>query len=315
MGYALSSEEHRPATLVGHARRAEEAGFDFLTVSDHFHPWIDEQGQSSFVWVVIGAVANATTRIELGTGVTCPLIRMHPAIVAQAAATVADMMEGRFFLGLGTGENLNEHVVGRGWPPASVRLDMLEESMEIIRELFSGENVDRRGRHFTVENARLYTIPQRPPRIMVAASGPKAAELAGRLSDGLISTAPDGEVVQAFEQAGGAGKPRFGQITVCWAPTEREAKRTASTVWPNAALKGELTQELALPRHFEQAVATLSENQVADSITCGPDPERYLDAIRTYSKAGFDHISLHQVGPDQEGFMSFYESELAPKLG
>ena len=314
IGYTLSSEEHRPSLLVEQAVRAEGAGFDFLMISDHFHPWIDEQGQSPFVWAVIGGIANATTRIQLGTGVTCPIIRMHPVIVAQAAATVADMMDGRFFLGLGTGENLNEHVVGRGWPAASVRLDMLEESVQVIRELFSGQNVDERGSHFTVENARLYTLPARPPRIMLAASGPAAAELAGRMSDGLISTAPDREVVERFERAGGAGKPRFAQITVCWAETETEARATAGRIWPNAGLTGELTQELPLPRHFEQAVATLSQDQVAESITCGPDPERYLDAIRTYENSGFDHIYLHQVGPDQEGFVSFYRSELAPNL-
>jgi G6PDH family F420-dependent oxidoreductase len=314
MGYTLSSEEHRPTRLVEQAIRAEAAGFDFLMISDHFHPWIDEQGQSPFVWAVIGGVANATTRIELGTGVTCPIMRMHPVIVAQAAATVADMMDGRFFLGLGTGENLNEHVIGKGWPAASVRLDMLEESVQVIRALFSGQNVDERGPYFTVENARLYTLPAQPPRIMLAASGPAAAELAGRVSDGLISTAPDREVVDEFERAGGAGKPRLAQITVCWAETEAEGRATARRIWPNAGLKGELTQELPLPRHFEQAVATLTPDQVAGSITCGPDPERYLEAIRNYENAGFDHIYLHQVGPDQEGFVSFYQSELAPKL-
>jgi G6PDH family F420-dependent oxidoreductase len=315
IGYSLASEEHGPSDLVHHAVAAERAGFEFCMISDHFHPWIDQQGQSPFVWTVIGGIASATTHIELGTGVTCPLIRMHPAIVAQAAATAADMMDGRFFLGLGTGENLNEHVVGRGWPPAAVRLDMLEESVQVIRELFSGQNVFEHGAHFVVENARLYTVPKQPPRIMIAAAGTGAAALAGRMADGLISTTPDRKVVDTFESSGGVDKPRYGQLTVCWAESEAEARRTARAIWPNAALRGELTQELPLPRHFEQATATLTEDQVADVVTCGPDPERYVDAIRGYTEAGFDHLSLHQVGPDQEGFMSFFGSEVAPKLG
>ena len=314
IGYALSSEEHAPSELVRCASRAEEVGFDFAMISDHFHPWIDRQGESSFVWSVIGAIAASTERIEVVTGVTCPLIRIHPAIVAQAAATVSDMMPGRFSLGLGTGENLNEHVVGEGWPPAGQRLSMLEEAVAVIRDLFSGENVNHDGPWFAVENAKLYTMPDDPPPILMAAAGQRAAKLAGGAGDGLISTSPQAEIVDAFRAAGGDGKPAYAQVTLCWATSEAEARRTAREVWPNAGLQGELTQELPLPRHFEQAVEPLSEDKVAESVVCGPDPKPVLESIRTYQDAGFDHIYLHQVGPDQDGFFGFFESELMSQL-
>ena len=206
LGYALSSEEHAPLDLVAHARRAEESGFTFALVSDHFHPWIDAQGQSPFVWSVLGGIAVQTERLRIGTGVTCPMIRMHPAIVAQAAATSAAMLPGRFFLGVGTGENLNEHVLGDRWPPTFVRREMLREAVEVMRELWQGELTSHRGTHYTVENARLYTLPEEPPEIMVAASGPKAAELAGEIGDGLVATAPDRELVSTFDGAGGSGQ-------------------------------------------------------------------------------------------------------------
>ncbi len=310
IGYSLSSEEHGPRDLVRHARLAEEAGFEFALVSDHYHPWTDRQGQSPFVWAVIGGIACATERLRLGTGVTCPTIRMHPAVVAQAAATAATMLEGRFFLGLGTGEQLNEHVVGRRWPPAAVRRDMLAEAIEVMRLLWSGELVSHHGAHFTVENARLYTLPERPPEVVVAAAGRRAAELAGRLGDGIVSTAPDASLLEAFDAAGGSGKPRYGQLTVCWAATEAKARATAREWWPNAALPGQLAQELPLPAHFEQAAALVREEDVAEVVVCGPDPDRHLDAIRRFAEAGFDHVYVHQVGPDQEGFLRFYEREL-----
>src|SRR6266480_606206 len=193
IGYALASEEHGPNDLVRNARAAEEAGFTFALISDHFHPWVDTQGQSPFVWSVIGAIAQATERLELGTGLTCPTTRIHPAIIAHAAATVAAMMPGRFFLGVGTGENLNEHVTGARWPLPWERLEMLEEAVDVIRKLWSGEEITHRGEHYTVEEARLYTLPDERPEIYVAASKPQAAELAGRIGDGLISTAPNEE--------------------------------------------------------------------------------------------------------------------------
>jgi coenzyme F420-dependent glucose-6-phosphate dehydrogenase len=309
LGYALSAEEHRPLDLVEHARRAEEAGFTFALVSDHYHPWIDHQGQSPFVWSVIGGIAYSTERIELGTGVTCPLIRIHPAIVAQAAATSAAMLPGRFFLGVGTGENLNEHILGERWPSAGIRLEMLEEAIRVMRLLWKGELTSFSGDHYKVENARVYTLPKDPIRVFVAASGDEAAELAGRIGDGLVSTAPKRELVEAYEGAGGRG-PKVGQLTVCYAESEEEARKTALEWWPNAGLEGPLGQELPLPSHFEAAAKMVDEGAIAEQVVCGPDPERHLEAIERFVKAGFDHIYVHQVGANQEGFMEFYEREI-----
>jgi coenzyme F420-dependent glucose-6-phosphate dehydrogenase len=313
IGYALSSEEHRPGDLVRYAAAAEATGFRFALISDHFHPWTDNQGQSPFVWSVLGGIAQATERLQVGTGVTCPTFRMHPALVAHAAATVADMMPGRFFLGVGSGENLNEHILGDNWPPVGIRLQMLEEAVTIIRELFTGDLVTHDGDYYTVHTARLYTVPEHPPPIMVAASGPMAAELAGRAGDGLISTAPDSEIVDTFRRNGGDG-PRYGMIHVCWAPEEGEAVKTAHRQWINAAIGGELGQELPLPAHFEQAGKTVRPEDVAELVVCGPDPERHRARIREYADAGFDHVYVHQVGDDQEGFFRFYADEVLPKL-
>lgn len=315
IGYALSSEEHPPADLVRNAVRAEGAGFAFALISDHYHPWTDHQGESPFVWTVIGAIAQATQRLQLGTGVTCPMMRIHPAIVAQAAATATVMMPGRFFLGVGTGENLNEHVLGGRWPPIDVRLEMLEEAVEVMRELWSGEMTSHRGRHYTVEKARLYTVPDEPPPVLLASAGRRSAELAGRIGDGIIAVSPERKVVEAFEAAGGAGKPRYGKITACWAGDEATARRTALEWWPNAALKGELGQELRLPAHFEQAVALVREEDVAAAVLCGPDPEAHLARINEYAEAGYERICVHQVGPGQEGFIDFYAREVLPKIG
>jgi coenzyme F420-dependent glucose-6-phosphate dehydrogenase len=314
IGYALSSEEHPPLDLVRYAADAEEAGFSYALVSDHFHPWVDRQGQSPFVWSVIGGIAEATDALRIGTGVTCPTIRIHPAIVAQAAATSAAMLPGRFFLGLGTGENLNEHVLGDRWPEGDVRLEMLEEAIEVIRLLWEGGYQSHHGRHYTVEEARIYTLPDEPPPIYVAASKPNAAELAGRAGDGLISTAPDAELVEQFESAGGEGKPKLGQVTVCYAESEGDAKRRAHEWWPNAAITGDLTQELPLPRHFEDAAEMVDQDDVAEKIVCGPDRERYFEQIEQYAEAGFDHVYLHQVGPDQQGFFRFAKAEILPRF-
>ena len=315
IGYTLSSEEFGPRDLVGFARRAEEAGFGFALVSDHFHPWIDRQGHSPFVWAVLGGVAQATSRLRVGTGVTCPLIRIHPAIIAQAAATVAAAMPGRFFLGAGTGENLNEHVTGERWPAIDQRLDMLEEAIAVMRTLWRGGQQTVRGTYYTVEQATIYTLPEEPPPIMVAAAGERATRMAGELGDGLIATSPEAETIRTFREAGGDGKPTYGQVHVCWAEDEERAKRTAYEHWPNTSIKGEMGQELPLPRHFEQAAEMLTPEDVAETTPCGPDPERHLDAIRSYVDAGFDHVYVHQVGPGQEGFFRFYEREVLPKVG
>jgi G6PDH family F420-dependent oxidoreductase len=312
LGYALSSEEHQPLDLVRNAARAEESGFDFALISDHFHPWIDRQGQSPFVWNVLGGIAEATERITVGTGVTCPILRIHPAIVAQAAATAAAMLPGRFFLGVGTGENLNEHVLGQRWPSTEVRREMLEEAVEVMRLLWGGDLTSHRGRHYTVENARIYTLPDEPIEVMVAAGGTQAAKLAGRIGDGLIGTSPELETLEAFDTAGGAGKPRYAQVTVCWAERESDARRIALECWPNAALQGPLGQELPLPSHFEGAAGMVTEHSIAEAIVCGPEPGPYAEAINEYIDAGYTHVYLHQVGADQEGFFRFCQAELLP---
>ncbi|EFC79632.1 Luciferase-like monooxygenase [Parafrankia sp. EUN1f] len=247
VGYALSCEEHGATDLVEQARRAEQAGFDGLWISDHFHPWNEAQGQSPFVWAVIGAIAQATDQLPLTTGVTCPTVRVHPAVVAQAAATVATMMPGRFRLGVGSGEALNEHILGDAWPATDVRLEMLEEAVEVIRRLWAGEIVNYRGHHYTVDRARLYSLPEAPPPILISGFGPKATELAARVGDGYCGTTPDAELLKLFESSGGAGKPRHGAVKVCWAPDESAARRTVHRIWPNSELPGELSQELPTP--------------------------------------------------------------------
>jgi coenzyme F420-dependent glucose-6-phosphate dehydrogenase len=313
VGYALSSEEHSPSDLVHHARMAEERGFTFALVSDHFHPWVDRQGNSPFVWSVLGAIAQATDKLTIGTGVTCPTFRIHPAIIAHAAATTAALMPGRFFLGVGTGENLNEHILGQRWPEWEVRAAMLEEAVDVIRELWKGEVTSHHGRHYTVENARLYTLPKRPPPIHVAASGPRMAALAGRFGDGLIGTGPEEALIKAFTGGGGDG-PRFGQVTVCWSRSEAEARRVAHEWWPTAAIHGEASQELPNPAQFEQLAEGVTEDQVAEIIPCGPSPKPILEHISRYVDAGFDHVYLHQVGPDQEGFLEFASTKLIPNF-
>jgi coenzyme F420-dependent glucose-6-phosphate dehydrogenase len=312
IGYKLSSEEHPAPRLVENARLAEESGFSFALISDHFHPWIDRQGQSPFVWGVLGAIANATARLEVGTGVTCPTIRIHPAIIAQAAATAAQLMPGRFFLGLGSGENLNEHILGDKWPPVDTRQQMLEEAVEIIRLLWRGGEQSFDGDYFVVENARVYSLPDELPPIHLAAGGEQAAELAGRIGDGFVGTSPKKETIDAFRKAGGKGKPTYGEMSVCWADSQRKAVKTVSEWWPTAAIPGQLGQELALPAHFEQVTPMVTEDMLAEQVTCGPDPQRHIEAISKYVDAGYDHICVHQIGPDQEGFFDFYRREVLP---
>src|SRR5262245_30985070 len=314
LGYKLSSEEQAPTDLVRLAREAEESGFQFAMISDHYHPWTDRQGQSPFVWSVLGAIAQVTNRMTLGTAVTCPTVRIHPAIIAQAAATTAALMPGRFFLGVGTGENLNEHIVGEGWPETEVRQERLEEAIGVIRELWKGGNVSHHGRHFTVENARLYSLPEQLPPLLVAAAGPRSADQAGRLGDGVIATEPEPSLLEAFEKAGGNGKPRYGELTVCWAKDEKTAKRMAREHWPTAAMDGSLSWELPLPQHFEAVAELVTDDQVAESITCGPDPSSHLKAISKYAEAGYDHICVHQVGKNQNGFLEFYAKEILPHI-
>jgi len=314
LGYTLSSEEFRPNDLVRHARLAEETGFTFSGISDHFHPWVDTQEHSPFVWSTLGGIAQSTERLEVLTGVTCPLIRIHPAIIAQAAATVADMFEGRFILGLGTGEYLNEHITGAQWPPISKRQAMLAEAIGIIRDLWQGGYTTHYGEFYTVENAKLYTLPERLPPIFVAAAGKESGALAGEHGDGLVSTAPDKATVQAYTQAGGDAGRVYGQLTVCWAEDKDEAVQTALRVWPNSGIPGQISQELALPQYFNEASQLVTPQEIEKTITCGPDPQPYLAKIEEYVKAGFTHVYLHQVGPDQAGFLDFAKREILPQV-
>jgi coenzyme F420-dependent glucose-6-phosphate dehydrogenase len=313
-GYWLSSEEHAPLDLVEHAARAEELGFAFAMISDHFHPWLDAQGHSPFVWSVLGGIAARTERIEVATGVTCPLIRTHPAIVAHAAATCGAMLPGRFTLGLGTGENLNEHVLGDRWPAPDERVEMLEEAIEVMRLLWQGGEQTHRGRHYTVDHAQLYTLPDEPIPIAVAAAKPNAAELAGRLGDALVNTTPDEEIVAAYREAGGDG-PLYGQVRICWAEDEDEAKETAFRLWRHSGLGGTINQELPRPSDFDAVAESVTKEMATDGVPCGPDPAPVLEEVEKWTKAGFDRIAIHQIGGDQAGFFRFWERELRPKLG
>lgn len=314
LGYWLSSEEHPPGDLVHWAVQAEQAGFATAMISDHFHPWVSRQGHSPFVWSVLGGIARATERLEVGTGVTAPILRIHPVVVAHAAATVAEMMPGRFFLGLGTGERLNEHVTGARWPGAAVRRQMLEEAVTIIRRLFDGGNVNHDGEHFTVEHAQLFSVPEEPPPIFLAAGGTRSADLAGRIADGLIATSAAPDQLEAFDSAGGKGKPRIGKFSVCLADDEGTARVTALRHWPNGPMKGAMVTELARPRDFEEVAALVDEDDVAGSVLCSPDPQAHLAAIAEFRDAGFDAVYVHQVGPDQERLMRFYRDEILPRL-
>lgn len=314
VGYTLSSEERQPEELVRLAQMAEDMGFPYALISDHYHPWTDAQGSAPFVWSVLGGIAATTKRIRVGTGVTCPIMRLHPALVAQASATVACMMPGRFFLGVGTGESLNEHIVGKAWPPPDVRQDMLDEAVSIIRLLFLGGGRSYYGKFFQVQDARIYNLPEHPIPIYVAAAGERSGRLAGRIGDGLISSAPSEESVKAFETGGGTGKPRYGQLNVCWAESEEEGVRTSLKFWPISGLSGQFKNELPRPAYLEQASKLVTADALKKEIVCGPDPQRHLQGIAEFIKAGFDHVYVHQIGPDQEGFMRFYTREILPNV-
>lgn len=312
-GYTLSSEEHTPRDLVANAQRAEAAGFDFVSISEHYHPWVSEQGHSPFVWSVLGAISHSTERVRVGVGVTCPIVRLHPAIVAQATATTSLLLGDRFVFGVGTGEALNEHILGHRWPRPEVRLAMLEEAVDVIRRLWSGETVDHHGSFYEVENARLFDPPESEIPIVVSGFGPKAVELAARIGDGYWGHSPDADVIERYTEAGGAG-PRFAQLNLCWDRDAAEARRTAHRIWPNAGIQGQLSQDLPTWTHFESAAATVREEDAVASVPCGPEVEPVLASVRTFLDAGFDHLYFHQIGPDQAGFFAFWEHELQPAL-
>lgn len=312
-GYTLSSEEHGPGDLVSSARTAEDLGFDFLSISDHFHPWIEAQGHSPFVWSVLGAVAASTERIRVGTGVTCPTTRIHPAIIAHAAATTSLLMPGRFFLGVGTGEALNEHVLADRWPRPEVRRAMLAEAVQIIRELWTGETIDHDGDFYEVENARLFDPPDVAPPIIVSGFGDEAVELAARVGDGYWGHAPDADALDRYRSSGGTG-PTYAQLHVCWAEDAAAARTIVHHVWPTGGIRGQLSQDLPTWTHFEQAAELVSEADAVKSVSCGPDAEPIVESVLEYVEAGYDHLYFHQIGPDQEGFFRFWSDELQPAL-
>ncbi len=311
-GYFLSCEEYSPAQLVEQAVAAEDAGFEALWISDHYHPWNDEQGQSPFVWGVIGALSQAC-RLPVTTAVTCPTTRIHPAVIAQAAATAAVQLEGRFILGVGTGEALNEHVLGDVWPSADVRLEMLEESVDLIRQLWEGEPVTTQGKHYRTDTARIYTLPDEPPPIYVSAFGPKALEVAARVGDGFINTAADAAAVAAFKEKSG-DKPAQGGVKVAWAETEDEGVDHAHRLWRNAGLPGELAQVLPSPQHFEQASELVTRDATADSIVAGNDIEQHVQQLQDYVKAGYDEVYVANMGPNYLDMIQAYGHEVLPQL-
>ncbi len=313
IGYFLSCEEFGPRELVRQARLAEQSGFEALWISDHFHPWTDEQGQSSFVWSVLGALSEAVS-LPVTTAVTCPTFRIHPAIIAHAAATAGVQHEGRFTLGVGSGEALNEHILGDAWPSVGVRLEMLEEAVAVIRLLHGGDLVSHHGEYFEVQDARIYTRPEQPVPIYVSGFGPQAAELAGRIGDGFCTATPDADVVRAFRESGGGDRPVQGGLKVCWADSEQAGLDTAHRLWANELLPGQLAQTLPRPRDFADANTLVPRDAVGEQVTCGPDPERHLAAVQPYLEAGFDEVYVQQIGPDQDAFFEAWSGKVLPEL-
>lgn len=309
----LSSEDLGPTELVDAARAAEEAGLDTVTISDHYHPWHERQGSSPFVWSVIGGIAAATERLRVISAVTCPTVRTHPAIIAQAAATSAVMLKGRFVLGVGTGESLNEHILGDHWPPALVRLEMLTEAVEVMRLLWQGGEQSHDGQHYLVENARVWNLPDDPVPVWVSAFGPLAMDVAVDIGDGYVGTTPDADLVGDYKQRSG-GSPAVALGKCVWDADVDTARRRLFQTWPNIGLPGELAQILPTTTHFEQAVELVSQDDVADGVPCGPDPEVFAESIGEYAEAGYDIVSLHHVGDDQAGFVKFLTEEVMPLM-
>lgn len=312
VGYFLSCEEYTPAELVEQAVAAERAGFEALWISDHYHPWNDAQGQSAFVWSVIGAISQATS-LPVTTAVTCPTVRLHPAVVAQAAATASVMLEGRFVLGVGTGEALNEHILGGPWPSAEVRLEMLAEAVDVMRRLWTGEVVTTRGTHYTVDTARIYTLPDEPPPVYVSAFGPKALEVAGRIGDGFITTQADPDAVRRFKDLSG-GKPAQVGYKVAWGATQDEGVDHAHRLWANSGVPGELAQVLPSPQHFEQVSELVTREATAASITAGPDVDAHVATMREYVEAGFDEVYVANMGPAHREMIEAYGRDVLPQV-
>ncbi|TQN31175.1 G6PDH family F420-dependent oxidoreductase [Haloactinospora alba] len=313
IGYKLFAEGYAPGEMVRQALRAEEAGFDFVEISDHFHPWLHNHGHSGFAWSILAAIAARTERVELATGVTCPFLRYHPAIIAQAAATTALLSDDRFTLGIGSGERLSEHVVGLGWPAVHHRHEMLRESLHIIRLLWSGGYHSFDGDHLALEDARVFDLPHTPPRIAVAAGGPEAARIAADHGDALFATEPRPELVRSYAEAGGAG-PAYAEVPLAWAADEASALRSARQMFRFGVTGWKVMSELPNPVNFEAATAFVTEDDIAGTFGYGPDAERHLAVARNFARAGFDHLALVNAGPDPDGFLDFFTHELAEPL-
>lgn len=314
-GYTLMCEQAGPAQLVKDARRAEEAGFDFAVISDHAFPWLDSQGHSPYAWSVLGAVTQVTESLPLMTYVTCPSFRYHPAVVAQKAATIQLLSGGRFTLGLGSGENLNEHIIGQGWPAVSVRHDRLGEAIDIIKALFAGGYVDYKGEHFRVDRARLWDLPDVPPRIGVAVSGPSSARIAGRSADAMIAVQPESRFGDLFDQFGGSGKPRIGQMAVSFDTSTDAAIERAHEQFRWFSSGWKVMSELPGPDAFAAASASVTPDDVAREIPCGGDVTHHVEKLKSFVDAGFTDIALVQIGADVQGeFFRWAESELLPAL-
>jgi G6PDH family F420-dependent oxidoreductase len=309
IGYSLSAEQFTPSELLDQARRARKAGFEALSISDHFHPWNEAQGNSPFVWSMIGALSQATPELAMSTMVTCPIVRIHPVILAQAAATAAILLEGRFVFGVGTGENLNEHVWGAPWPPAQERLDRLREAIELMRLLWTGENVDFEGRYYRAVNARIYSLPDEPPPIYVSGLAPNATDLAAEVADGFVTFDPAN--LERYREKGGKGVAQTA-LKVCFDVDEAEAIGTAHRLWAVELNPGQLNRELAQPRHIESAASLVTPEMVAAEFTCGGDPDRHVAAIQQRVDHGFDEIYVQQIGPDMDGFFELYETKILP---
>jgi G6PDH family F420-dependent oxidoreductase len=313
IGYKLATEGFAPKELIRQAVAAEQAGFDFVEMSDHFHPWVEAQGHGAFTWNLLSAIAMKTERIKLVTGVTCPSMRYHPAIIAQAAATLAIISDGRFTLGVGAGERLNEHVTGEGFPARRVRHERLREALEIIRLLWSGGYRSYEGRHLRLEDARIFDLPDQQPVIAVAASGPASARIAAELGDGLFAVDPDRQLVGDWRTLGGRG-PVYGEMPLAWAPDEDSAVQAVLEKNSFALTGWKVMSELPNPVNFEAVTALVTAGQVRGQFACGPDPRRHLELARRFAEAGFDHLVLMNAGPDPDGFLDFYAAELAAPL-
>ncbi len=316
-GYTLMTEQSGPRELVRDAQAAEAAGFDFAVSSDHYFPWLASQGHAPYAWSVLGAVAHVTERMELMTYVTCPTIRYHPAVIAQKAATVGILAEGRFTLGLGSGETLNEHVVGRGWPAATVRHEMLVEAVDIIRGLFGGTLLDYAGQHFRVDAAKLWDVPDQPVPIAIAVSGKRSCERLAPLADAMVAVEPDAELVRLFDEhwAGSGGARKIGQIPICWDADRDAAIERAHDQFRWFAGGWRVNADLPATGAFEAATGFVRPDDVAESIPCGDDVDAVVEAVSSFWTAGFTDVALVQVGGAHQGpFLEAARSRLLPAL-